>query len=155
MQVFFSSEDLACEVADNYEKLIIKTLEVAAKIHLLADIVQVSVSLVGDEEIRQINRDYRGVDKVTDVISFALDEGEEFVVLDAPEERLLGEIVICMPQTLRQAEEYGNSVERELCYLTVHGFLHLLGYDHIDENDKDLMREEEEQIMKVLGLTRE
>lgn len=154
MEIFFSSEGLEDNVAQEYEHAITKALEVAAQIHKIKTIVQVSVSLVGDQEIQDINKDYRGIDKITDVISFALDEGEEFSIIDGPEESLLGEIVICLPQTLRQAEEYGNSVERELCYLTVHGLLHLLGYDHMNEEDKTSMRVEEEKIMNLLGLAR-
>lgn len=154
MEIFFSSEGLEDNVAQEYEHAITKALEVAAQIHQIKTIVQVSVSLVGDQEIQDINKDYRGIDKITDVISFALDEGEEFSIIDGPEESLLGEIVICLPQTLRQAEEYGNSVERELCYLTVHGLLHLLGYDHMNEEDKTSMRVEEEKIMNLLGLAR-
>lgn len=154
MEIFFSSEGLTDEIATEYEQVITKALTTAAKLHNLPLTAQVSVSLVGDQEIQEINRDYRGIDKITDVISFALDEGEEFTIVDGPQEQLLGEIVISLPQTLRQAKEYENSVERELAYLTVHGFLHLLGYDHMNEDDKALMRREEEKIMQLLGLTR-
>ncbi len=122
------------------------------------------VLLVGEEEIRTLNREQRGVDRVTDVLSFPSMEdikGKPIVADEHAEEldeegRLyLGSIVICEKRAREQAQEYGHSYARELNYLTVHGVLHCLGYDHETEEEKREMREKEESVMKKLGLARE
>ena len=110
--------------------------------------------LVDDEYIKNLNAQYRGLDRATDVLSFALDEGAEPDIIDGPEEKLLGDIVISLDTACRQAEEYNHSVEREISYLTVHGLLHLLGYDHQEPEDKQRMREQEEYILGLLGIIR-
>ena len=115
---------------------------------------EVSVTLVDEVEIRKINNNFRNIDKVTDVISFALNEGEEPEIFGGAEEVLLGEIVVCVEQAKRQAKEYGHSTEREIAYLSVHGMLHLLGYDHMTDEDKKVMRQEEEHVMEKLNLKR-
>lgn len=109
---------------------------------------ELSISFVGRDKIHQLNRDYRGVDRPTDVLSFPLDD--EFV----PEGQnpMLGDIVICMDVAREQAKEYGHSLRRELMYLTCHSTLHLLGYDHIEEDDKKEMRAREKEVMKKLGV---
>ena len=90
-----------------------------------------SVIFVDEETIKNINRDYRGLDKVTDVISFAFEDNGKMVYNNV---RLLGEIYICIPRMIEQSKEYGHSEKRELSFLAVHGLLHLLGYDHIEED---------------------
>lgn len=123
-------------------------METAFRVLSIKENYEVDVSLVGDEEIHQINRDYRGVDRVTDVISFAfLDDKSDAgkIVGDIP--RLLGEIFICVPQALRQAKEIGNSDERELSFLFCHGLLHLLGYDHMTKEDEEIMFPLQEKIL--------
>jgi probable rRNA maturation factor len=114
---------------------------------------EVSVSFVDDEEIHALNRAYRGVDRPTDVLSFALEEGDDF---PAPDGTLpvLGDIVISVPTAVRQAAEYGHSVERETGFLLVHGFLHLLGYDHDTEEAEREMFGLQEEVLQGLGLTR-
>lgn len=116
---------------------------------------EVGVVFADDAYIRELNRDYRGIDSATDVLSFALDEGDEPVVQDGPAEALLGDIVISLETAVRQAEEFGHSLEREVAYLTVHGMLHLVGYDHGEEEDKAAMRRQEEHILGTLGIGRE
>ena len=120
----------------------------------------VSVSFVSLEEIHQLNRDYRSVDRPTDVLSFPqygdLDEIREEVAWcdeEAPLE--LGDVVICLDKAREQAAEYGHSQERELIYRFVHSVLHLLGYDHMEEEEKRSMRRREEEIMSWLGIGRE
>ncbi|MCR4562441.1 MAG: rRNA maturation RNase YbeY [Bacilli bacterium] len=102
---------------------------------------EVDVSLVDEETIHSINRDYRGVDRVTDVISFAFnddkDPKDQIISDEIPV--MLGEIMICLPQAIRQAEAIGNSIERELRFLFIHGLLHLLGYDHMNKEDEEVM----------------
>lgn len=104
-----------------------------------------NVVLVDEDRIREINREYRDKDSVTDVISFAFEESDNIHVENL---RFLGEIYICVKRAEEQAKEYGHSFKREICYLTVHGLLHLLGYDHMKEEDKKVMRDLEERILE-------
>ena len=115
---------------------------------------EVSVTLTDDAHIHVLNRDYRSVDRPTDVLSFALTESEEPAILDAPYGVVLGDLVISLERVAAQSEEYGHSVLRELSFLTVHGMLHLLGYDHIEEEDRVEMEEEQRHVMDVLGIAR-
>ena len=112
---------------------------------------EVDVSLVDEETIHQINRDYRNVDRVTDVISFAFedDDSELGRILGEDVPRMLGEIFICIPRAIEQAKEIGNTTDRELCFLFVHGLLHLLGYDHMKKEDEDVMFPLQETILSL------
>ncbi len=112
---------------------------------------EVDVSLVDEETIQDINRDYRHVDKVTDVISFAFedDDSPTSLILGDDVPRMLGEIFICVPRALEQAKEIGNSSQRELSFLFVHGLLHLLGYDHMRKEDEDIMFPLQEKILQA------
>ena len=112
---------------------------------------QLSVVLTTDEEVHELNRTYRGVDRTTDVLSFAQREGEDADLNDP----LLGDVVISMDAVQRQATDYGHSVEREVAFLTVHGILHLLGWDHELSEDEASMMAKTEEILAGLGLTRE
>ena len=116
----------------------------------------VSVSLIDNETIHEINRDYRNVDRVTDVISFAFldDEPNRDTLLKSKKIVDLGEIYICIPQAIKQAEEYGHSLERELDFLFVHGLLHLLGYDHMSKEDEEIMFSLQEKILDNRGVKR-
>ena len=115
---------------------------------------EVSVMLTDDAHIHVLNRDYRGVDRPTDVLSFALTESKEPAIIYAPCGVVLGDLVISLERAATQAEEYGHSFLRELSFLTVHGMLHLLGYDHIEEEDRLEMEEEQRHVMDVLGIAR-
>lgn len=126
----------------------------AAEVYGLAEADEVSVVLCDDCYIHALNLQYRGKDYSTDVLSFALNEGEEFEITDGPTEKLLGDIIISLDTATRQAEEYGHSLERELAYLTVHGMLHLLGYDHEESAEREEMRTEEEYVLGLLGIGR-
>ena len=115
---------------------------------------EISVTFVDLDEIHELNKQYRGVDKPTDVLSFPqFDDLEE----EIPEvcEICLGDVVICEQKAREQAEEFGHSFERELVYLFTHSILHLLGYDHMEEDEKKAMRAREEEIMKQIGLMRQ
>ena len=112
-----------------------------------------SVSFVDAEEIRQLNRDYRGNDSVTDVLSFPSYEDLSEAIDGA--ELALGDVVICREKARAQAEEFGHSYERELIYLFVHSVFHLLGYDHMEEDERKKMRAKEETVMTALKITRE
>ena len=110
-----------------------------------------SVVFMEDEEIHKMNKEYRGVDRVTDVISFAFEDNNDLVYNDI---RMLGDIFICIPQMKRQASEYGHSEKRELAFLAVHGILHLLGYDHMNEEDEHVMFELQELILDGQNIKR-
>lgn len=116
------------------------------------DRAEISLTMVSPEEIRELNRDYRDVDSVTDVLSFPQFEGKE----ELPEEGeiCLGDVVICEDKVREQAAEYGHSYEREFTYLFVHSLLHLLGYDHMNDEEKAVMRNKEEEVMNRLDLRR-
>ena len=138
------------------EKRLQDGLNAVAKLHNLDDMTEVDITIVDDEEIHQLNRDYRNVDRPTDVLSFALDEDDE----DEPELlegqlHLLGDIIISAETAARQAEEFGHGLEREIVYLAVHGLLHLLGYDHMVEEDKVIMRAKEEEALRAINLAEE
>jgi probable rRNA maturation factor len=144
------------ELGEYLEQRLQDGLNAVAKLHELDDMTEVDITIVDDEEIHQLNRDYRGVDRPTDVLSFALDEDDE----DEPELlegqlHLLGDIIISAETATRQAEEYGHGLEREIVYLAVHGLLHLLGYDHMVEEDKVIMRAKEEEALRAINLAEE
>ncbi|MCA0992896.1 rRNA maturation RNase YbeY [Pseudalkalibacillus hwajinpoensis] len=118
---------------------------------------EVSIMFVNNERITEINRDYRGKDQPTDVISFALDdeeEGDDPIVFEEQIPHLLGEIVVSVPKIKEQATDYGHSFERELGFLCVHGFLHLLGYDHMTDEDEKEMFGKQKVLLEQYGLTR-
>lgn len=140
---------------DYLEKEYNLIMEVAFDVLKIKTNYEVDVNLVNDEEIHQINRDYRNVDRITDVISFAFNDDDSSLGMIKDEEipHLLGEIFICIPQALRQAKEIGNSDERELSFLFVHGLLHLLGYDHMKEEDAKIMFPLQDEILNIVKET--
>ena len=127
-----------------------KIIEYALKYKKLENIV-FNVIFVDNQTIRQINKEYRGIDKETDVISFALEDNEEITFEFG---RLLGDIYISVPKMQSQAKEYGHSETREMAFLTIHGLLHLLGYDHMTKEDEEIMFKEQEMILNGYGITR-
>lgn len=148
-----------------YEKLIKSVYKAALKSFSQPDIFLLEVETVCADDMRETNRETRGVEDVTDVLSFpALDLERNLPVkksgfsadLDYETGKIiLGEIIICKERALAQAEEYGHSPERETAYLFLHGLLHLFGYDHLNEADKAEMRAKEEEILSRLNITRE
>ncbi|MBQ8193189.1 MAG: rRNA maturation RNase YbeY [Bacilli bacterium] len=110
-----------------------------------------SIIFVTDEEIHKMNREYRGVDRITDVISFAFEDNQNIVYNNV---RMLGDIYICISQMKRQAEEYKHSEKRELSFLVVHGLLHLLGYDHMEPEDEKIMFDLQELILNGKDIKR-
>ena len=117
---------------------------------------EVSVSLVNNTQIHELNAQFRNIDRPTDVLSFPLGENGEYDLNEETGAMMLGDIVISVPKAMEQAELYGHSLQREIGFLTVHSMLHLLGYDHEGDNLEALrMREKEEAVMKRLGLERD
>ena len=110
-----------------------------------------NVIIVDKEKIQYLNKTYRNIDKVTDVISFALEDDKSFIKMDF---RVLGDIYICLDKAILQAKEYGHSLEREISFLTIHGLLHLLGYDHMTEIEEKEMFGLQEMILNEYGLER-
>lgn len=118
--------------------------------------VEVSIWITNEDELHTLNRTYRNVDSSTDVLSFGEDEDADTVFVSAPDQpRYIGDLAISFPHAARQAEEYNHSLQRELSYLVTHGLLHLLGYDHEQPDDAQLMRGREEALLGALGITRE
>ena len=131
------------KVLEEYVLYISKKLEIEKAIF--------NIILVDEEEIHELNKNYRGVDRKTDVITFALEDGANF---KNPEIRVLGDIYLCVSVAYEQALLYGHSRMREMCFLATHGILHLLGYDHMENEEKKKMRQREEEILGNLNITR-
>ena len=127
-----------------------KLIEFAIK-HEKLDNLEFNIIIVDNNKIHKLNKEYRGIDRVTDVITFALEDNKDF-----PKEsvRILGDIYISIDKASSQAIEYGHSFLRELSFLTIHGFLHLLGYDHMTKNDEEIMFSKQEDILNEYGITR-
>ena len=147
------------EEKEEYQKIIQKVLEKCFKEEKMIDTkMMVTITLTNDENIKKINKQYRNIDNETDVLSFPMferDELENKIKNRLFEyEDVLGDIVISIPKVEEQAKEYGHSFERELSYMIVHGFYHLMGYDHIKEEDKKEMRPKEEKILNQLNILR-
>ena len=154
MEIVLGNRQEKMAVTPAMEDTVRKVLGKAAELYGLSEGGEVGVTFLDDAAIQELNRDYRDKDRPTDVLSFALNEGDEPEIVDAPEEELLGDILISLETTARQAEEYGHTLERELAYLTVHGMLHLLGYDHEEPADQAEMRLEEEAVLAALSIVR-
>ncbi len=136
---------------DINEEDLIAVLELGCKEESLVN-VSFNIIIVDNEYIHKINRDYRNIDRETDVITFAL-EDEDSVVLPG-DERVLGDIYISIDKVKSQAKEYGHSERRELLFLAIHGFYHLLGYDHMTEEDEKIMFTKQEKVLGDYGVTR-
>lgn len=149
--------DETAEVQESHMELVEKLLQHAAQVENIEQGSEVSISFVTNEAIHEINREYRDKDQPTDVISFALEElGEgEVQIVGEGIPRILGDIIISIDRTKEQAEQYGHSFERELGFLAVHGFLHLLGYDHMNEADEKVMFGKQDVILSTFGLGRD
>ncbi|MGN1327926.1 MAG: rRNA maturation RNase YbeY [Clostridia bacterium] len=143
-----------------YEKIIQNVVSTCFEVENLCNTsLYLNVVLTNPETIKQANSKYRDIDKETDVLSFPMFEKQEIEQIikqpDSSIEEALGDIMISIPRVIEQATEYGHSVERELAYMVVHGFYHIMGYDHIKEEDKIIMRPKEEYILNKLNITRQ
>jgi probable rRNA maturation factor len=140
------------------EDLLRKIIEAALKAENAGDSVEMSLLITGQEKIHKLNKEYRGKDKPTDVLSFAMQDelqsadGEEFSFIAPPDGiEHLGEIIVSYPQAVIQAEEHEHSVEKEAAILVIHGVLHLLGYDHIEDEEAEEMEAREKIILESLA----
>lgn len=142
------------EEASEYKEIIDRVFEACFKEENLYEYsIYVSVIISNEEYIKEINSKYRGIDSVTDVLSFPMFEKYEIEEVKSNEE-VLGDIIVCIPRIREQAKEYEHSERREFAYMLVHGFYHLMGYDHIKELEKQEMRAKEEKVLTKLGIER-
>ena len=145
MEVFIDDRQDKLIIDEN----IIESVEKAVKTCLLEEKnnlnYEISVSFVDNEEIRCLNRDYRNIDRETDVLSFPIDDD-----FNLGDREMLGDIIISSEKAMEQAEDFGHSILREIVYLTVHSMFHLLGYDHLEEDEKKLMRNKEKLVIKEI-----
>ncbi|MFR2534111.1 MAG: rRNA maturation RNase YbeY [Clostridia bacterium] len=161
MQEVVAIHFLDVEENVSYQELIQKVVQTCfTQENLNALNLYMSVTLTTPEHIRILNGTYRKINKETDVLSFPMFDKKELDLLvkeqiPLPIQEILGDIVISIERVQQQAEEYGHSFERELAYMLVHGFYHLMGYDHIEEQDKMQMRPKEEKILEQLHITRD
>lgn len=138
----------------DYEEILNKVCLEVAEYHSLGEEyegAEVSLVFCDGDYIQELNRQYRNVDRVTDVLSFPMDDAESAI---STEEFILGDIVICVLRMKEQAKEYGHSETRELAFLFLHGMLHLLGYDHIEDDDREEMEQVQREILESLGINR-
>ncbi|MDO4398482.1 MAG: rRNA maturation RNase YbeY [Oscillospiraceae bacterium] len=155
IKVIISNEQKAVKIPTGVRLLVRRCCNAVLTFEDFNEPAEISVTFVDDERIHELNREYRNVDRSTDVLSFPL--GENGVYDKNPENGacLLGDIVISVETAVRQAETYGHSLQREIGFLTVHSMLHLLGYDHVNGGIEEVrMREKEEHVLTELGLKR-
>lgn len=149
MEVYIDDRQTKVKLDKNIIDLLTLVAKESLKLENIKENYEISISFVDNEEIRELNNIYRGIDTDTDVLSFPMD-ADNFV--PSP---LLGDIIISVEKALEQAVEYGHDLRRELAYLTAHSMLHLLGYDHMEKNDKMMMRDKEKLIMKNIEVFKE
>ena len=157
MRELVQIEFLDIEENEDYKAIIEKVVKECFETEkLLESKLYISVILTNPNNIQEMNNVYRKINKETDVLSFPMFERKEIENgIDAVVEEPIGDIVISIDKVKEQAVEYGHSFERELAYMVVHGFYHLMGYDHIEQSDREEMREKEEFILKKLNITRD
>ena len=140
---------------DKHKKIISDVVRFALELEDIHSEPEIGVHIVDNEEIKKLNKKFRSVDKETDVLSFPMIEfGDEPKNVLIKKNILLGDIVISWPKVCEQAKEYGHTIEREIGFLTAHGILHLLGYDHISSEDEKIMFDKQEVILAKIGLIR-
>lgn len=150
MKVLFDNRQ-NIEIFDDYEEIVKNAIEKSLEVEGLEKKYEISVSFVENKEIKNLNCEYRDVDRETDVLSFPTDMvGIDMGDIDTP----LGDIVISVEKAEEQAKDFGHSTMREIVYLTVHSMFHLMGYDHMVEEDKKIMRNKEKQTISLLGIYR-
>ena len=153
MKIIFDNKT-AYNIDENTFNLINKCIEETLKTENFTNNVEISLSIVNNEEIRKLNSIHRNIDKETDVLSFPMLEEFNNIENNLLHPIILGDIIISIDKAMTQAKDYGHSLERELCFLTVHSMLHLLGYDHIDKNEEKIMFDKQDIILNNLNIRR-
>ena len=148
-----SNNAIACDFFETIEKV----AEVSLQYEEFEQACEISVSIVTDEEIQSINKEFRGIDKATDVLSFPqLSFSEDEVAgVNENDEIVLGDIIISLERAKEQAAEYAHSLKREIAFLTAHSMLHLLGYDHMNTDEEAVMNGKQKEILEGMGIFRE
>ena len=153
IRVIISNRQKQVRIPTGVRMLIRRCCHAVLQMEEFPDSAEISISFVDNEQIREMNQQYRDKDSVTDVLSFPMGENGHYDVNHETGAKILGDIVISVPRAMEQARTYGHSLEREIGYLTAHSMLHLLGYDHEDGGlARVRMREKEERVMRELGL---
>lgn len=145
IEIFNETKDNLDEYIDTIKKVLVHGLD-----KLKVGDVTFNIIFVNNDYIHKLNKEYRNIDRETDVITFALEDDKTF----NPEERILGDIYISIDKSKSQSIEYGHSLMRELCFLSVHGMLHLLGYDHMEKEEERVMFNLQEEILDEMGIKR-
>ena len=148
MEVLINNRQEDLEISKELKQNIIKAIETCIKVEKYNKDLEISISFVANDEIKYLNKEFRGINKITDVLSFPMDL--DFII--EGENEILGDIIISTERAKEQALDYGHSVEREIIYLIIHSIFHLFGYDHMIENDKIEMRKKEKKTIKILGI---
>ena len=149
----FTNRQRKVKLPQNVKTLLTSAVKASLEVEGVSEPAEVNITFFSDEGIKNINRDFRNINKSTDVLSFPLGENGVYDVNPENGRILLGDVIISVEHALMQAETFGHSFEREMAYLTVHSIFHLLGYDHIDEaEEKRIMREREEAALSAIGL---
>lgn len=160
IRILWEIEEYESDIDSALQKTLSDIIVYAMKTEHFTGDYEVSLSVVSADQIRELNADFRQIDRITDVLSFPMYEREE---LDEIEEKKeyedyevnIGDIVLCYDRAVEQAKEYGHSLKREICYLVTHSIFHLLGYDHMEEEEKQMMRTREEQVLSHFHILRE
>ena len=160
IRILWEIEEYESDIDSALQKTLSDIIVYAMKTEHFTGDYEVSLSVVSADQIRELNANFRQIDRITDVLSFPMYEREE---LDEIEEKKeyedyevnIGDIVLCYDRAAKQAEEYGHSLKREICYLVTHSIFHLLGYDHMEEEEKQMMRTREEQVLSHFHILRE
>ena len=150
MEIYINNRQDKVEIDENIYDILKEVIKECLILEGKSLNYEISLSFVDNKEIRALNREYRNVDRETDVLSFPM--GEEDFSVPLP---LLGDIIISAEKALEQSKEYGHSLLREISYLTAHSMFHLLGYDHMEEDEKEIMRQKEKDVMKKLKIFKE
>ena len=153
MEVIISNHPEGLEFPQEYIDNVVRAAKKVGELYGVEN-GEVSITLTNNEYIHQLNKKYRGIDRPTDVLSFALNESDEPAIADAAV-NILGDLVISVERAEEQASDFGHSVRREMAFLTVHGMLHLLGYDHMEEEERAEMENEQRYVMEKLGISRD
>ena len=153
---FLSNEQEKLDPPEDIEQLIEQCTAAALEEEGIDDIAEVSVTLVDNEGIRELNREHREIDRETDVLSFPLGDDDGYEIDPDNDAIMLGDIVISLEKAAQQAQEYGHSYRREVAFLITHSLFHLLGYDHVNgEEEEKIMFGKQEKVLEKLGITRE
>ncbi len=156
VRVVITNKQKKVKIPTGIRMLVRRACTAVLKMEQFLDSAEVEVTFVDDNEIHELNKEFRNIDRSTDVLSFPLGENGVYDTNPATGAKMLGDVVISLEHAVAQAEEYGHTLQREVAFLTVHSMLHLLGYDHVNGGiEAETMREKEEEVLVKMGLSRE